>query len=115
MHYSRVSTPASQAYSAGTAVLMNEILKGAISFLFALARVDAAPAPPSPYLLDAPKARAQLVRSACSRLNRVARDVDVRVGSMGAGGNARYPGPGGRCASLRKPGRAEAKRCGVLG
>uniref|UniRef100_D8PT95 UDP-galactose transporter n=1 Tax=Schizophyllum commune (strain H4-8 / FGSC 9210) TaxID=578458 RepID=D8PT95_SCHCM len=58
MHYSRVSTPASQAYSAGTAVLMNEILKGAISFLFALARVDAAPAPP-----------------ACSRLNRVARDV----------------------------------------
>ncbi|TRM57601.1 nucleotide-sugar transporter-domain-containing protein [Schizophyllum amplum] len=74
MHYSRVSTPPSQAYSAGTAVLMNEILKGLISFAFALARVDA-PSPSSPYLLDAPKARSQLLRSAVHRFTRVSRDV----------------------------------------
>lgn len=40
MHYSRVSTPASREYSAATAVLMNEILKGTISLIIAFARVD---------------------------------------------------------------------------
>lgn len=39
MHYSRVSIPASQAYSPATAVFLNEILKGTISFLVALSRV----------------------------------------------------------------------------
>lgn len=39
MHYSRVSIPASQAYSPATAVLLNEILKGSISFVVALYRV----------------------------------------------------------------------------
>lgn len=39
MHYSRVSIPASQAYSPATAVLLNELLKGSISFLVALVRV----------------------------------------------------------------------------
>ncbi|KAK0239963.1 nucleotide-sugar transporter-domain-containing protein [Armillaria nabsnona] len=43
MHYSRVSTPPSQAYSAATAVLMNEILKGVISLVFAFSRIDASP------------------------------------------------------------------------
>ena len=39
MHYSRVSVPASQAYSPASAVLMNELLKGSISFVIALFRV----------------------------------------------------------------------------
>ncbi|KAJ6531177.1 nucleotide-sugar transporter-domain-containing protein [Mycena capillaripes] len=39
MHYSRVSTPPSLSYSPASAVLLNELLKGTISFLIALARV----------------------------------------------------------------------------
>ena len=39
MHYSRVSTPPSQAYSPASAVLLNEILKGLISFSVAVIRV----------------------------------------------------------------------------
>ncbi|GJE87037.1 nucleotide-sugar transporter-like protein [Phanerochaete sordida] len=39
MHYSRVSIPASQAYSPATAVLLNELIKGSISFVVALVRV----------------------------------------------------------------------------
>ncbi|KAG6812412.1 hypothetical protein H0H92_002988 [Tricholoma furcatifolium] len=38
MHYSRVSTPPSLAYSPAAAVLLNEILKGTISFIIALSR-----------------------------------------------------------------------------
>ncbi|GBE81861.1 UDP-galactose transporter [Sparassis crispa] len=45
MHYSRVSTPASQAYSPATAVLLNELLKGAISFVVAFFRVASAADP----------------------------------------------------------------------
>lgn len=44
MHYSRVSTPANRTYSAASAVLLNELLKGSISLLIALARVDDQPA-----------------------------------------------------------------------
>ncbi|TFK76285.1 nucleotide-sugar transporter [Pluteus cervinus] len=43
MHYSRVSTPPSRTYSAATAVLMNEVLKGTISLVIAFTRID----PPS--------------------------------------------------------------------
>jgi len=39
MHYSRVSIPPSQAYSPASAVLLNEILKGLISFTVAVVRV----------------------------------------------------------------------------
>ncbi|EJF66203.1 hypothetical protein DICSQDRAFT_48607 [Dichomitus squalens LYAD-421 SS1] len=39
MHYSRVSMPAAQSYSPATAVLLNEILKGSISFVIAFLRV----------------------------------------------------------------------------
>ncbi|KAJ7029311.1 nucleotide-sugar transporter-domain-containing protein [Mycena alexandri] len=39
MHYSRVSTPPAQSYSPASAVLLNELLKGLISFFIALARV----------------------------------------------------------------------------
>ena len=39
MHYSRVSIPAEQAYSPATAVFLNELLKGSISFTVALYRV----------------------------------------------------------------------------
>ncbi|KAG6873786.1 hypothetical protein C0995_011011 [Termitomyces sp. Mi166 len=38
MHYSRVSTPPSLAYSPAAAVFLNEILKGTISFFIALSR-----------------------------------------------------------------------------
>ncbi|CAE6419148.1 unnamed protein product [Rhizoctonia solani] len=40
MHYSRVSTPANRTYSAASAVLLNELLKGSISLLIALFRID---------------------------------------------------------------------------
>ncbi|KEP55265.1 UDP-galactose transporter Gms1 [Rhizoctonia solani 123E] len=40
MHYSRVSTPANRTYSAASAVLLNELLKGSISLIIALFRVD---------------------------------------------------------------------------
>ncbi|KAH8116806.1 nucleotide-sugar transporter-domain-containing protein [Phellopilus nigrolimitatus] len=40
MHYSRVSTPPSRAYSAASAVLLNELLKGFISLAIAFSRVD---------------------------------------------------------------------------
>lgn len=40
MHYSRVSTPPDKAYSAAVAVLLNELLKGSISFAIALSRID---------------------------------------------------------------------------
>lgn len=40
MHYSRVSTPPSRAYSAAAAVLMNELLKGGISMAIAFCRLD---------------------------------------------------------------------------
>ncbi|KAJ7137835.1 nucleotide-sugar transporter-domain-containing protein [Mycena epipterygia] len=39
MHYSRVSTPPALSYSPASAVLLNELLKGGVSFLIALARV----------------------------------------------------------------------------
>src|ERR1700761_2720079 len=39
MHYSRVSLPPSRAYSAASAVLATELLKGLISLLIALIRV----------------------------------------------------------------------------
>jgi len=39
MHYSRVSTPPSRAYSAATAVLLNELLKGFISLVVAYTRI----------------------------------------------------------------------------
>lgn len=42
MHYSRVSTPASQSYSPAAAVLLNELLKGSISFVVAFLRVASA-------------------------------------------------------------------------
>lgn len=55
MHYSRVSIPPSEAYSTASAVLLNELLKGSISFFTALFRVytsrkkDAALYPPYPH------------------------------------------------------------------
>ncbi|CCL99630.1 uncharacterized protein FIBRA_01650 [Fibroporia radiculosa] len=42
MHYSRVSTPASEAYSPASAVLLNELLKGTISFVIAFLRMASA-------------------------------------------------------------------------
>ncbi|KAL0946608.1 hypothetical protein HGRIS_012806 [Hohenbuehelia grisea] len=49
MHYSRVSTAPSHTYSAGTAVLMNEVLKGAISLAIAFTRIETPPSTPPPY------------------------------------------------------------------
>jgi UDP-sugar transporter A1/2/3 len=40
MHYSRVATAPNKTYSAAAAVLLNELLKGAISTLVALKRID---------------------------------------------------------------------------
>ncbi|KAL4261293.1 Nucleotide-sugar transporter [Pleurotus pulmonarius] len=49
MHYSRVSTPPSRAYSAATAVLMNELLKGSISLLIAFSRIELPSIPQASY------------------------------------------------------------------
>lgn len=40
MHHSRVSTPPSRAYSAASAVLLNELLKGFISLAIAVSRIE---------------------------------------------------------------------------
>lgn len=40
MHHSRVSTPPSRAYSAASAVLLNELLKGGISLAIAVSRIE---------------------------------------------------------------------------
>ncbi|KLO10728.1 hypothetical protein SCHPADRAFT_856187 [Schizopora paradoxa] len=39
MHYSRISTPSSQAYSAASAVFLNELLKGTISLAIAFSNI----------------------------------------------------------------------------
>ena len=49
MHYSLVSTTPSHAYLPATAVLLNEIFKGAISLVIAYTRVDISSSHPSPY------------------------------------------------------------------
>ncbi|KAG6816447.1 hypothetical protein H0H87_006002 [Tephrocybe sp. NHM501043] len=55
MHHSRISTPPSRTYSAPTAVLMNEVLKGLISFVIAYLRIehlnDASPAAGMPWTI----------------------------------------------------------------
>ncbi|KAI6036290.1 hypothetical protein PISMIDRAFT_683272 [Pisolithus microcarpus 441] len=51
MHYSRVHIPPSQSYSAPTAVLLNELLKGAISLAIAFTRMDR----PASYATDPPQ------------------------------------------------------------
>lgn len=48
MHYSRVSIPPSQSYSAPAAVLLNELLKGSISLAIAFFQID-------PYTSDTPQ------------------------------------------------------------
>lgn len=40
MHYSRISTSPSQTYSAASAVLLNELLKGTISLIIAFSRIE---------------------------------------------------------------------------
>ncbi|KAF5380886.1 hypothetical protein D9615_004020 [Tricholomella constricta] len=71
MHHSRVSIPPSCAYSAATAVLLNEVLKGLISFLIAYMRVDHSADPSQPAGLPwAQKARIPFVR-----LRKLSRDI----------------------------------------
>ncbi|KAL9715513.1 hypothetical protein Ac2012v2_002174 [Leucoagaricus gongylophorus] len=50
MHYSRIITPPERAYSPASAVLLNELLKGAISFAMALYNTRTSAHPP-PHLL----------------------------------------------------------------
>ena len=69
MHYSRVSTAPSEAYSAGTAVLMVELLKGTISFVIAYLRIENA----TTYSLpgNAPTSKS----NPFSRLRRLGREI----------------------------------------
>ncbi|EKM82615.1 hypothetical protein AGABI1DRAFT_68391 [Agaricus bisporus var. burnettii JB137-S8] len=69
MHYSRVSTPSSQRYSAATAVLMNEVMKGLISLIIAFSRLDSGHAP----MYDMTQAAGS--RGRVTRLRRLWRDV----------------------------------------
>lgn len=72
MHYSRVSTPPSREYSAATAVLMNEILKGTISLIIAFARVDSqADSTQTPYVSQRPAAPQHFA----ARVRKLSREV----------------------------------------
>jgi UDP-sugar transporter A1/2/3 len=82
MHHSRVSTPPSHAYSAATAVLLNELLKGFISLLIAFCRID--PPMQTPHAFDlsqTPYSHPSLTVSSWTprmlffRLRRLAKDV----------------------------------------
>jgi hypothetical protein len=72
MHYSRVSTPTSRVYSAATAVLLNELLKGSISLAIAFCRIDS-PAQSS-HVFDSPQA-SWAPRTLLFRLRRLAKEV----------------------------------------
>ncbi|KAL5532861.1 hypothetical protein ACEPAF_4635 [Sanghuangporus sanghuang] len=69
MHYSRVSTPASRSYSPASAVLLNEILKGTISFIIAFARTPSAP----PIGLNPRRSSRGLARAPASCIGRLSR------------------------------------------
>ena len=71
MHYSRVSIPASRTYSAATAVLMNEILKGSISLVIAFTRVESGIGSSS---LDSPR-EGHCRRTAFAKVKKLGRDV----------------------------------------
>ncbi|KAJ8078880.1 hypothetical protein PM082_013164 [Marasmius tenuissimus] len=71
MHYSRVSIPASRTYSAATAVLMNEILKGSISLVIAFSRVDSGISSTS---LDGPR-EGSCRRTVFAKVKKLGRDV----------------------------------------
>lgn len=70
MHYSRVSTVPSETYSAGTAVLVVELLKGAISFAIAYFRMESAT---TPYNLPTNAATSRL--GPLSRLRKLGREI----------------------------------------
>ncbi|OCH85691.1 nucleotide-sugar transporter, partial [Obba rivulosa] len=73
MHYSRVSTPPDETYSAATAVLLTELLKGSISLLVAFSRLDVcAPTPMSPsrmLLHRAKRLAKEVFRADCWKLS----------------------------------------------
>lgn len=66
MHYSRISTPPSRTYSAATAVLMNELLKGLISFVMAFLRVD---------IVNDPVSRSSALYTASARFRGVSKEI----------------------------------------
>ncbi|RDB21140.1 UDP-galactose transporter [Hypsizygus marmoreus] len=74
MHHSRVSTPPSRAYSAATAVLVNEVLKGLISLVIAYSRIES-----PPYSSDGSQAAglswALKTRSLMFRMRKLGKDV----------------------------------------
>lgn len=57
MHYSRVFTPKDATYSAASAVLLNELLKGGISFGIALTRIETVPGSAVDPMLSFPEKR----------------------------------------------------------
>ena len=69
MHYSRVSTAPSEAYSAGTAVLMVELFKGAISLVIAYLRIENTTAYNLPSNASTPKS------NPLSRLRKLGREI----------------------------------------
>jgi UDP-sugar transporter A1/2/3 len=76
MHYSRVDSAQSETYSAATAVLMVELLKGGISFAIAFSRLESAKSYPlnglgtqQPSLLS-PRALASRFRRLCKEIFR---------------------------------------------
>lgn len=78
MHYSRVSIPQSQAYSAASAVLLNELLKGTISLCIAFFRLEDQELkyPHSPHPQKHPMVQAkQGTRSFISRCRRLGKEI----------------------------------------
>ncbi|TFY77919.1 hypothetical protein EWM64_g6089, partial [Hericium alpestre] len=72
MHYSRVFTPPSRAYSAASAVLATELLKGFISLVIAFSRLD--PVPPQ-YTIPASPTSIFSPRVFLARCRRLGKEV----------------------------------------
>lgn len=75
MHHSRVSTPPSRAYSAATAVLMNEIFKGLISLMIAYYRIDTSMMGNEVSQAHCTPGKVPFTRAVVFRLRRLQRDV----------------------------------------
>jgi solute carrier family 35 (UDP-sugar transporter), member A1/2/3 len=73
MHYSRVDSSQSEPYSAATAVLMVELLKGGISFAIAFSRVES----PKNYAIGLGTQQPSLLspRTLASRFRRLCKEI----------------------------------------
>jgi len=79
MHYSRISTPPNKSYSAGSAVFLNELLKGAVSVGIALKRIDADMTASAVYPLSEKSISKEFVRRPSPNWTSIFRPSRLRV------------------------------------